>query len=175
VQLYTIGSGQTWNIARPLAIVSAALLNSSGPGTPIEVVHAGKWSMIPDRQAQSFVVKYLFYDRGNPNGNVLVSPIPLGGTLTVELLTWQPLTQFADLTTAITLPPGYQRPLEIAVAIELAPQYSVAPSATLTEMYQDALARLRDLNAELVGNEPAAGQVTAASPGGKIPADQGAQ
>lgn len=176
VQLYTIGTGQTWNMARPVAIVAAQMTNPSGPGSPIEIVNAGKWASLPDRQRLSWLVTHLFYDRGNPNGNVLVSPVPQGAGLSVEIESWVPLTQFADLTTPITLPPGYQRPLKIAVAVELAPQFSVPISKELAQMYQDALARIRNLNAELVGTEPAAGQVDASStPAGSIRPNQAAQ
>src|SRR6202030_4031961 len=47
VQLYTIGAGQTWSMTRPVAIAAAALINSTGPGIPIEVVHSGKWASLP--------------------------------------------------------------------------------------------------------------------------------
>jgi hypothetical protein len=173
-QKYTIGTSQTWNMTRPAAIASASLINSTGPGIPIDVVNAVKWSSIPDRQAQSYLVKYLYYDRGFPTGNVYVAPTPLGSTLSVQLVTWSPLSPFADATTPLTMLPGYARLLQLALAIEIAPQYEVAPTQTLMQNYADAMARVRHLNAELIGSEPPSGDVSAAS-GAPVAPNQGAQ
>jgi hypothetical protein len=177
-QSYAIGSGQTFNVAQPMAIIAAELLNTMNAisfATPVEVVNALKWGQIADRNQSNSIVKYLFYDRSrSATAKVSLSPVPLGGTL--ELTMWVPLTQFADATTPITITPGYFRVIELGLAIEIAPQYDVTPSQTLMQNYADALARVRNLNAELVGSEPAAGQVLASStPAGNIPADQGAQ
>jgi hypothetical protein len=178
-QSYAIGTGQTFNVVQPMAIIGAELLNtmnSSSFATPVEVVNAQKWAQLADRNASSNIVKYLFYDRARAAAaKVYLSPVPLGGT--IELTMWAPLTQFADATTPVTLPaPGYARLIKLALAIEIAPQFDVTPSQTLLQNYADAMARIRNLNAELVGSEPAAGQVLAsATPAGQIPADQGTQ
>lgn len=173
-QAYSIGTGSTWNMARPVAIIGASLINPSGPGNPIQVVDERKWTSLPDRQSLSWQVAALYYDRGFPNGNCYVAPLPQGPGLSVELITWSPLTQFADVNAPITLFPGYLRAIQLALAVELAPQYSMSPSPGLLQNYSDALARIRNLNAELVGAEPPSGQISAAS-GGQVPPNQGAQ
>ena len=175
-QGYTIGTGQTINVTRPMALVSAAFQNSSGPGGPVEVCNIQKWESIPDRQRQSYIIEKCFYDRGNPSGNVYVSPVPLGSTLSMDAYVWAALTQFADTTTPITFPPGYQDAFTKAFAVlSAAPYFGVQPDATLLLSFQDAVARIRNLNAELIGTEPPAGQATAAAPQGTIAANQGAQ
>lgn len=151
-QSYTIGTGQAWNIARPVAIEAAALVNASGPGEALQIVTAGEWAVIPDRQAQSFAVKKLFYDRGTPTGVCYVSPVPLGSGLTVELITWTPLNQFADTTTAITLPPAYQLFFELGLAKALAKQYDKALPAGAAEDFAAATASVASLNEGLWGS-----------------------
>jgi hypothetical protein len=151
-QSYTIGTGQAWNIARPVAIEGASLINASGPGNPIQIVTAGEWEVIPDRQAQSYAVKKLFYDRGTPTGTVKVSPVPLGSGLSVELITWVPLTQFADTTTAITIPPAYQLFFELGGARILAPQYDKQVPASTETNYAAELASIIQLNEGLWGS-----------------------
>ena len=162
-QKYTIGPGANFNIARPVAIEAAALIliiNGQTTQFPVEVLDAIKWSSIPDRGASANFVRFLFYDRASPTGNVYVSPVPLGGS--IELTMWTPLTQFADATTAVTMLPAYTRALQLAAALELAPQYDVQPSEALTHSYQDAMARVRTLNAQLLGGiQPPAGQAAA--------------
>lgn len=160
-QAYTIGSGQTINIVRPAEIEAATLRLSNGLTKGIKVVNAIEWSMLDDRDRQSYLVKNLFYDRGSPTaGSVRLSPIPLGGT--AEIITWLAMTPFADATTPITMSPGYSRWFVYAFAFELAAQYisaQVTP-AFLADL-ADATAELRNLNASLFGIAPPAGQVSA--------------
>lgn len=177
VQVYTIGTGQTWNITRPMEIEAAALINSAGPGARIEVVNAAKWASIPDRQAQSNLVRYLFYDRGYADGDCYVSPVPLGSTLSIELLMWNALTEFADTVTTISIDPGYLRMLKLAVAVEMAPQYDVSASQNLTANLMEARNVVRGLNATLLGRDDPQSQGIASPTGGSppVPAQQAAQ
>ncbi len=154
VQSYTIGTGQFINITRPMRIVAASFKNSSGPGGALEVLPETAWTRIPDRQRQSWIIEKLFWDRGNPTGNVYVSPVPQGATLSAEIHTYVPLTQFADATTPITVLPGYTRIINLGLAIELAPQYDMAPSPATLAKFADAAGRVRKLNAELLGETP---------------------
>lgn len=163
VQGYTIGPAQVINVTRPMAIASAAAILTNGPGSPIKVVSVMEWEALPDRQAQSWQPRFLFYDRGFTTGTLYLSPIPLGNAMLIELFVWTALTQFADVTTPIAILPGYERMLDLAMAIELAPQYDMKPSEALMQNYQDAMARVRNLNAQLLGVEPPAGQVIASS------------
>lgn len=150
-QSYTIGSGQTINITRPMAIVSAAFKNSSGPGGAVKVCNAQEWSAIPNRQRQSWIIENLFYDRGYSTGNVYVSPIPQGNGLTLDLWVWAALAQFADATTPLSLLPGYERLLKAALALEMAPQYDVPVPPSVQANYAAALASVQNLNADLFG------------------------
>ena len=156
-QSYAIGTGLTWDQPRPAAIVAAAVINAAGPGTEVHVCTAREWAAIEDRQSSSYLIKHLFYDRAVSNGQVYVSPIPLGSGLTIELITYNALTQFADTTSPIAIPAGYLRALKLGLAIELAPQYDMQPSQALAGNYQAALNHIKDLNAKLFGDIPAAG------------------
>jgi hypothetical protein len=152
IQSYTIGTGQAINVARPAAIVSAAFLNSSGPGGPVKVCNASEWASIQDRQRESFIITDLFYDRGFPSGNVYVSPLPQGSSLALEVLVWAPLAQFVDAATPLTLLPGYERLIISSLAIQMAPQYDVDPVPDLIQgIYSDALGNVEELNSSLFG------------------------
>ncbi len=158
-QSYSIGNGQTWNLALPVEIVAASFKLANGFTFPLKVVNAVEWTKIPDRDRQSYLVKFLFYTRGsNLTGTCYLSPIPLGGN--VELITWTAMGLFSDTTAAITVQDSYVRWLELATALELAPQY---PSAQVTpgmlQDYSDATATLRNHNASLFGMEPPSSQV----------------
>ena len=159
--------------SQPLAISSAYMQNSSGPGCPVEIVNVVKWGTIPDRQSLSYLVKFALYDRA---GNLYVAPVPQGNSLSLELWGWTALAEFADATTPLTMPNrGYARLITWALAKEWASPQLLMPWSQVNESnYVDAIARVRNLNAELLGTEPAAGQTSAVS-GQPVPANQGAQ
>ena len=164
VNSYTIGPALTWNTARPLAIEAAVHFVTVYTGTltsTIRVVNGAEWAAIPNRDQNSPLIEALFYDRATTGAKVYVSPIPLGGN--VQLTIWKALTQFADKTTPITVPAGYPLAMKLALAMILAPMYDMAPTEALTKNYMDAMARIRDLNAALMGRKPPAGQTDAAT------------
>lgn len=170
-QVYVIGTGQTWNVTRPVAITAAQhlLTVSAHPyETPVEVQNARGWAANQDRGSSSLVVRKLFYDRQFPYGNVYVSPIPLTAS-SIELTMWTPLTQFADTTTPITIPPGYADWYGLLGAICMAAQFEMAVPASVTARYEDEIARIRNLNAGLLGTSPPAGQASAESTPGTPP------
>lgn len=164
VNSYTIGAALTWNTARPMAIEAAVhnvVVYTGSLTAPVRVVNGTEWASIPNRDQNSPLIEALFYDRATANAKVYVSPIPFGGTM--QLTLWKALTQFADATTTITFPPGYLQPLTYSLAMALAPRYEVAPSDVLVKNTMDAMARLRNLNAALLGRKPPAGQTEAAT------------
>lgn len=152
-QTYTIGPAQVIAMTRPVRIVAAAFRNAAGPGGPMKVFNEKEWTELPDRQRQSWILDGLFWDRGNPLGTVYVSPVPIG-VLTVEFHSWVPLAQFVDATTAITPAPGYTRFIELGIAMEVASQFDMAPPASMAANFGDAAARVRKLNASLLGEIP---------------------
>jgi len=168
---YTIGTGQNFDTARPVAITAAQhiLTVSAHPyETPIEVQHARQWAANMDRGSSSLVVRKLFYDRQFPTGNVYLSPIPLTAS-SIELTMWQPLGQFADATTPLTVPPGYSDWYNLLGCICMAPQFEMAVPASVTARYEDEIGRIRNLNAQLLGQAPPAGQTSAVETPGTPP------
>ena len=161
---YTIGTGLTFNVTRPMAIEAAVhinTLNSQPLETPIKIVNGAEWASIDNRASDNNFIEYLFYDRAISGAKVYVSPRPLGGS--IQLTMWTALTQFVDATTTLSFPPGYLQPLTYMLAMALAPRYAVAPDDVLVKNAMDSMARLRNLNAALLGRKPPAGQTEAAT------------
>src|SRR5678815_2784797 len=102
---YTIGTGATFNIARPAKVVAASFTVLNGPTLPVAILSAKQWQDLPDRDISGNWVRYLFYDRGFPDGvssaKIRVSPAPLtAGSLNIS--TWA-ATMSAALTLAGTI------------------------------------------------------------------------
>ncbi len=174
-QSYTIGTGATWVLARPLAIVSMNIkITTSGStaydatgdpqyaqakagstvATPVKPLTAEEFATFPNRDIPMVYPKGFFYDRaqiGTPVvGKVWILPTPLGGS--VQITTWQPWAQFADATTALTIPDdGYQELIQYGGAIRMAQEMNVPVPDWVAKLYSEAEARVATLNGQLVG------------------------
>ena len=136
----------------PAAIESASIITSNGPVMPIRICNALEWEQILNREKISALVKCLFYDR---NGYIHLSPVPSGGNL--EYTWWSALPLFADTTTPLAMSPGYARMFTLALAMEMAAQFSVKPSESFSHSYQEAMTNVRTLNLSNFGPNPPAG------------------
>lgn len=150
----TIGSGGTFNIARPLWIEAAAyLVPSASPTTesPLTV-----WN---DQQYQAELVKAqtstlptgLYYDYSWTAGlgNLILWPIPTQ-TLTLVLYCPTALTEFADYNTDYTFPPGYRRAITFNLANELVPWYpSLQPDPRIAQIAAESMANIKRANARI--------------------------
>jgi hypothetical protein len=153
---YVVGTGQTWAVTpAPLKIVTAALVMANGVTIGVEVVDAARWAAIPDRGNKSDWIKYLFYTptsfASTKLGTAYVSPIPAGAGGTITIQAWVPFTQFADTTTAITIPDGYLLALQWTLAKRMTSYFDVPWSQDNEAMLESAVTAVRTLNAQMWG------------------------
>lgn len=130
---YTIGSGGTFNQARPERIVAAAVIvdPSQTPVSEVEipVLDSADWLRISTK-ASSGTPAAVYYDRAYAAGlgTVHVWPVPETSTPDLVLYTPTAITAFADLSTAYVLPSGLEDALVSALAVKVAPHFEVVPS-----------------------------------------------
>ena len=153
---YTIGSGGTINIVRPLWIERAGLIIDTTASTPVEVpirvLTDDERADVPQKTLQSNLVMGVWYDHNWSAGlaRVFVYPIPNVSTTQLVLYTPQALTEFADLSTDYTFPPGYRTAILWNLANELAPFYpSVKPDPRIAAKAADKLAWIKRGNMRL--------------------------
>ena len=142
---------------RPIRIKSASVITSAGTTQPTKVATADEWHAIGDKTRTGAYAEALFCDFGYPTATAYLSPKPGAGSL--ELWQYEALTAFAALDTAISLPPGYERALTFALAIDLAPQFGRPIDPTVQAVANEATAAIARANeAALGGGAPAAQQ-----------------
>lgn len=143
---YTIGSGGDFNTTRPTKIVSAFLRDSSSSDTPITILPFDRYDAIVNKSVTGSYPTYLFYDAAFVSGlgTIKLYPLPLSG-LTLYINSWQQLQQFANVSTALSLPPGYQRAIESNFSIECAPGY-IKISAELAKIARESKAAIKSIN-----------------------------
>ncbi len=115
---YTIGTGGTFNTARPVKIEAWNVKTTSGQangGIPMDAATFAEVSN--DRSAQGSRVKALNYDAAYPLGSIHVWPKPSGGVL--EIWVWDALPVITDFTLTLDYPPGYLQAIVFNLAVSL--------------------------------------------------------
>lgn len=149
---YTIGTGGTINVARPIEIQHAGLIidTAATPKTeiPIRVFTDQEWQGIVQKDLTSSLAQGIYYDRGSVAGlgRIYPWPIPTVGTTQLALYALLQLTQFADLNTTYTLPTGYELFFETNVLTLIAKSFGKAVSEDQKIAARDAKTKLKRSN-----------------------------
>lgn len=146
----TIGSGGNFTQQRPVKIDSAFVVDSNSQWYDVEVLtDRSQYDGIVTKTTQSTLPRYLFMDTANPLGVIYLYPVP-SASLTLKLNTWQTLQSFSSLTTALALPPGYQRAIEYSLAEEFGPEFGVTIQPLVMKKATEARAAIKTLNAPVM-------------------------
>lgn len=117
--VYTSGDFYT---TRPIRIVGAFTRDASSVDTPMGVITEQYWNNISDKAATSAAPQKILYRPSFPFGQIIVYPVP-SGSLSLHLRSEKMIGAYASLISSQYLPPGYQRLLELSLAVDLAPEY----------------------------------------------------
>ncbi len=153
---YTIGTPGTtdFNATRPVLIESAnVVLATSLLREPLDLLNSVQWAAIPEKTIQGLRPLKLYPDMQFPNATLYFWPVPslaAGGASQVELFTWQALTSFALLTTAVSLPPGYQKALRYNLAVDISGEFGVQPDELTAAIAVDAKSAIQKMNAQIL-------------------------
>ena len=123
---YTIGNDPdaspppSFYTVRPIRIVGA-FIRLSNTDTPIALITEQYWTNIKSKSASGTPTK-LLYRPNIPYGEVLLYPTP-SQAMSIFIKAERMIAKYATLVSTQYLPPGYQRLLELSLAMELAPEY----------------------------------------------------
>jgi hypothetical protein len=117
---YTIGSGGTFNTTRPDQIVGA-YITSGGIDHPVSIMDSQDYRDI-SLKSLTATPSELLYVPEFPLGKIYLNAAPTAGDI-LNLDSLKPLTEPTELTTSISMPPGYERCIKFNLAVDLAPEY----------------------------------------------------
>ena len=143
---YSIGTGGTINTPRPVRIVSAFMRDTANYDYSVEIINKTAYDAYPLKTTRSRP-SFLYYDEIYPLAFIRLVYTPSDSSEVLHFTSWKQLQQFANLTTALALPPGYQRAIEFNLAVELQAEYPgslIAPKTA--EIAQKALANIIQIN-----------------------------
>lgn len=138
---YTVGpSGAALTTNRPVDIDTAYVVVSN---TSYDVeMRSDEWYAAQmDKVGQADFPTDANYKPGMPNGTITMYPVPKG-IVAFHFLSRTPLTAFAAITDAVTLPDGWEDALAFNLAIRIAPEYEKSVSG---EVQATARATLKEI------------------------------
>lgn len=146
--VYTIGPGGDINVTRPLGI-NQAYVNYNGLDMMLRPpLTTDEWNRIALKSLRAPLPTALYYLAAHPLASLYVWPVP-SLALVLALSANMQFAQIASPTQTISLPPGYQKALRYALAVELAPEYGLAPAPAVVESARSALAAIKVVNREM--------------------------
>jgi hypothetical protein len=154
VGTYTVGTGGTVNVARPVFLDHVNYIETSAtPDLELQL------SPLTDDAYAGLAVKALtatdpsawYYNPTFPLGTLNLWPIPTSTTLLGALYAPQAVATFSALSTSVALPPGYERMIVKNLALEMAPGFiGLQVNPLLAKQAQDAVAVVKRVNRRLV-------------------------
>src|SRR4030095_3606937 len=145
--LVSVGSTNSYALPTRPVKIEAASASISGVDSPLEIVDAAGWEAIPipEKLNQSIFIRRLYCDYAFPSSTVYIWPTPrLSGSL--ELWIYATVPPFADLSSVIVLPEGYEAGLRWNLAVNLAPEYGRPIDQVVLANAQNFKASLVQLN-----------------------------
>jgi hypothetical protein len=154
---YTIGDGATWDLGwRPQAIESAGIILDPGADQPVEIplgpgMMRAEYQSIAIKDLSSTYPTRWYYNQditAAGYGTISVYPQPDSATPDFVVYTRKHLAEFenADLVHELVFPPGYRRMFRYNLAVEVADEFGVIPSPTVTRTAVKSLADVQKAN-----------------------------
>lgn len=143
----TIGPAMQIALTRPVKLLSGSFCRIGVNDYPLDPISEPEYNAISLKSSVGSVSPCVaFYDGGTPTGNVYFWPVA-ATSVEVHLITPTASTQATDTTTSFVLPPGYQRYIEFALAIDLAPDFNTTPNPAIIGAAANAKRQIKRTNA----------------------------
>jgi hypothetical protein len=148
---YTIGEDGTpdKSTRRPEDIVGAYIRDSSDYDYPVDIVGEADYRQYRDKSLSGRPDK-LWYNPTVPNGTIYLWQVP-DTVETLYIQSYKPLTDPAQLSDELEddtlIPRNYHNYLKYALAVEIAPEYGIAPPAWMVGKSIELKSKIMSKNA----------------------------
>jgi len=149
VGAYDVGTSQTINRLRPDYIDGVSVIDTTvtpNVELPLDPLTDDGYRGLSSKSLTSTLPTHFYYDPVYPYGSLKLWPVPTGTTLTGVLYSPLQVSEFASLSTTVSLPSGYRRMLIKNLALELAPSYGAPVSPDLRAQAGDSVAVVKRRN-----------------------------
>lgn len=141
---YTIGPAGDWVATRPVNI-ALAFTSFQGVDFPLTRIDEDWYTLIAQKDQPGQIPVWFKYDADYPLGVVTFWPVPNAAS-TVTLTVNKQFAAVPHTSAVLSLPPGYERALRYALAVELAPEYQVLAPQLVVDVARGAKAAIKRAN-----------------------------
>lgn len=152
---YTVGTGGTVNIVRPVYIDHVDFIDTTADPdleySSLTRLTGDDYSRIAQKALTSPQPQAWYYNPTFPLGTLTFWPVPTASGLQGAIYAPTAVPEFAALTTTVSLPPGYRRMIVKNLALELAPSYAKTQvNPLLVKQAGEAIASVKRANTQLM-------------------------
>ena len=132
---------------RPILVDDATYFRdpASGISYGIKLINQQQYNGIAVKTVTSTYPQVMWVNMEYPNITMTVYPVPTK-LLEFHLVSVKELTQPAQFSTQLAFPPGYMRAFKYNLACELAPEFGVEPSPTVSRIAMTSKRNLKRIN-----------------------------
>jgi hypothetical protein len=151
---YSIGPSGDLDTDRPDALQGAYVVRSA-TSYDVTVIDAQQYASVKTKATTSDWPDRVYYEPSMPTGTLYVYPVGTDTSAVLHLLTKTPLTAFATVDGAISLPNGWEKALASNLALEIAPEFNKEPPPSVIAMASNSKRAIRRKNSRPIraGNE----------------------
>lgn len=142
-----VGPSGTTTTIRPIKVLDDSYVMNGNVTYPLFVFTEKQYSDILVKNTPA-IPTAIWPLMNMPDMQLTFWPVPIGG-LTLYLWSIKALQSFPALTTAVSLPPGWEAALAPLLAEQLGPEYDAEPSPTLKKLIADARRDIERMNMEI--------------------------
>lgn len=144
---YTVGPTGSVVTTRPVDVLESSYITYQGVTYPLV-----KWTLADYNQitVQNIggIPTGFYVQTDMPDITVTLWPVP-ADTMTLNLWSNKQITEFTSLTQQLVMPPGYDRMLAYMLAVDIAPEYEVEPSANVMRLAATSRRQIKRTNTEV--------------------------
>jgi hypothetical protein len=118
---------------------------ASGISYGIKLINQQQYNGIAVKTVTSTYPQVMWVNMEYPNITMTIYPVPTK-LLEFHLVSVKELTQPAQFSTQLAFPPGYMRAFKYNLACELAPEFGVEPSPTVSRIAMTSKRNLKRIN-----------------------------
>lgn len=145
---FTIGPTGSVVSTRPVTIDASSYVMFQGVSYPLQKFTDQEYQSISLKTQVGGIPRGFWPLMNYPDVTVTLWPFP-SQDMTVMLWSNKLVKSFADLTTDVDLPPGYERALVYSLAEEISSEYEVMPSASLVTKGAQARRNIKRTNTQV--------------------------
>ena len=151
----SIGTGQVFNVLRPMYILSAHFRDAANNDYDLRIISNEQFQRITQKSQTSGYPSYLMYDPFvgdsnepdyDPYGNIYLWPVP-NATITVYV-TYRKEFNVADLDSTVALPPGWKEAIIYNLAQRVRIIFGRPVNPQMDGLAMEAKAKLKRTNAQ---------------------------